>query len=258
MFTMMNNARLSVGLQGVAQMERARQAAIHYAAERKQGKSIEDKEGDSVAIHNHGDVQRMIMTLNSVTQAGRLMAYHAAHHMDQNQKDHVALLTPIVKSWCTDQAVHMTSLAIQIHGGMGYIEETGVAQFWRDARILPIYEGTNGIQAADLMGRKILKDKGHFAIEYLQSHADYPHKQKLIDMIMTLCNIDSPHAIHAASVPFLNAWGWMLGGLFLKNHAQNMSSDLNIQAQSNFYEKVLSAQINHELDQVQGLINYYR
>ncbi|MFN3699940.1 MAG: acyl-CoA dehydrogenase [Alphaproteobacteria bacterium] len=172
MFTMMNNARLSVGLQGVAISERAAQAAIAYAAERVQGKSFQS--GERVSINQHADVKRMILTMRALTQAGRALCYEAASALDlalagdQTAQLKVDLLTPIVKSWCTDIAQEVTYLAIQVHGGMGFIEETKVAQYYRDARILSIYEGTNGIQAADLAFRKILRDGGGYVTALLQ------------------------------------------------------------------------------------------
>lgn len=173
MFTMMNNARLSVGLQGVAIAERATQAAIAYAQERVQGAQIGEKGGAKVTIAHHPDVRRMILTMKALTLAGRALAYEAGQALDQARRgdktaqDKVNILTPIVKSWCTDNAVEVTSLGVQIHGGMGFIEETGAAQFYRDARILPIYEGTNGIQALDLVFRKMLLDKGEALEDYL-------------------------------------------------------------------------------------------
>lgn len=165
MFTMMNNARLSVGLQGVAIAEAAYQKALAYAQDRVQGKVLTG-EGDRVAIIHHPDVKRMILTMRVLIESARALTYQAALSSDQARagdsaaQARVDLLTPVVKSWCTDMAVNVTSMAVQVHGGMGFIEETGVAQFFRDARILPIYEGTNGIQAADLTFRKILRDKG--------------------------------------------------------------------------------------------------
>lgn len=168
MFTMMNNARQGVGLQGLAIAERAYQQALSYAKERKQGMKA-DKSGKA-AIIEHPDVLRMLMTMKSQIDAMRSFVYVAAVENDlshfatgDQQKDSIertALYTPIVKGWITEQAQEITSLAIQVHGGMGFIEETGVAQHARDARILPIYEGTNGIQAIDLIGRKLYSDKG--------------------------------------------------------------------------------------------------
>ncbi len=151
MFTMMNNARLSVGLQGVAMIERAGQAARGFAGQRMQGGKL---------IAEYPDVKRMLLTMQAYAQAGRIMAIEAAFALDDNDRERADLLTPVVKAWCTDRAVEAASLGIQVHGGMGYIEDTGAAQYLRDARILPIYEGTNGIQAADLVFRKVLKDDG--------------------------------------------------------------------------------------------------
>ncbi|MEP2618189.1 MAG: acyl-CoA dehydrogenase, partial [Marinomonas sp.] len=168
MFTMMNNARQGVGLQGLAIAERAYQQALSYAKERKQGMKA-DKSGKA-AIIEHPDVLRMLMMMKSQIDAMRSLIYVAAVENDlshfatgeqkQDSIEKTALYTPIVKGWITEQAQEITSLAIQVHGGMGFIEETGVAQHARDARILPIYEGTNGIQAIDLIGRKLSSDKG--------------------------------------------------------------------------------------------------
>lgn len=168
MFTMMNNARQGVGLQGLAIAERAYQQALEYAKERKQGMKA-DRSGKA-AIIEHPDVLRMLMTMKSQIDAMRSLVYYAAvendlSHLatdDQKAKSvaRTALFTPIVKGWITEQAQEVTSLAIQVHGGVGFIEETGVAQHARDARILPIYEGTNGIQAIDLIGRKLYVDQG--------------------------------------------------------------------------------------------------
>lgn len=168
MFTMMNNARLSVGLEGLAMTDRAFQQARDYAIERKQGKAIgaELPPGASSPIVDHADVRRMLMTMRANAEAMRCLMYAnaaaidmAASAEDPDERAHwdavTAVLTPISKGWGTDTGVEMTSLGIQVHGGMGYIEETGAAQHWRDIRIAPIYEGTNGIQAADLVFRKL-------------------------------------------------------------------------------------------------------
>ncbi|MEQ1708562.1 MAG: acyl-CoA dehydrogenase [Terricaulis sp.] len=151
MFTMMNAARLNVGLQGVAVAEAAYQKALSYARERKQGGGF---------IVEHPDVRRMLMTMKAKIQAGRALCYACAVAADSGDKAREDLLTPIVKSWCTDMGVEVASLGVQVHGGMGFVEEGGGAQFYRDARITPIYEGTNGIQALDLYGRKLLGDRG--------------------------------------------------------------------------------------------------
>ncbi len=170
MFTMMNNARLTVGLQGVSISERAYQQSCQYARERIQGIAPGEKQ-NSFIIH-HPDVRRMLMTMRSLTEAARALAYTACTEVDLAEADQLsdeqqarhkrrlALLTPLVKGWCTEIAQEVTSLGVQIHGGMGFIEETGIAQHFRDARILPIYEGTNGIQAMDLVGRKLAFDQG--------------------------------------------------------------------------------------------------
>jgi alkylation response protein AidB-like acyl-CoA dehydrogenase len=151
MFTMMNAARLNVGVQGVAIAEAAYQKALSYARERRQG---------GAAIIEHPDVKRMLMTMRAKIQAGRALCYACAVAADTGDKRREDLLTPLAKAWCTDLGVEAASLGVQIHGGMGYVEEGGAAQFYRDARIAPIYEGANGIQAIDLYGRKLLSDRG--------------------------------------------------------------------------------------------------
>jgi alkylation response protein AidB-like acyl-CoA dehydrogenase len=162
MFTMMNNARLNVGLQGVSIAERATQAAVAYATQRVQGA----REGRPAAIVDHPDVRRMLLRMKSLTQAGRALAYYTAGLTDRAAlgdsaaKARADLLTPLVKAYATDIGVEVASLGVQVHGGMGYVEETGAAQHYRDARISPIYEGTNGIQAADLVGRKLRLEGG--------------------------------------------------------------------------------------------------
>ena len=166
---MMNNARLEVGMQGVAISERAYQRALAFARERVQGIARGHTERSTI-IH-HPDVRRMLMQMRAITQAGRALAYYAsaqtdlAHHAEADEdrvalQKRVDLVIPIVKGWCTEMAQEATYLGVQVHGGMGFIEETGAAQYMRDARILTIYEGTTGIQALDLMGRKMLRDQG--------------------------------------------------------------------------------------------------
>jgi len=176
MFTMMNNARISVGLQGVSIAERAYQQARAYAHERVQGRPVEDGGG---AIIGHPDVRRMLLTMRAQTEAMRAVTYDLAAMLDISKRHteeswrayaerRVSLLTPVVKAWCTDVGVEVASLGVQVHGGMGYIEESGAAQHYRDARIAPIYEGTNGIQAIDLVTRKVLRDDGAAALEYIE------------------------------------------------------------------------------------------
>ncbi len=171
MFLMMNNARLTVGLEGLGIAERAYQQALAYARERRQGRAIGASGADSSPIVLHPDVRRMLMTMKATNEAMRALAYTVAAGLDRAKRERdaparaaaqafVDLMIPVLKGWCTDMGVEMTSLGVQIHGGMGYIEETGAAQHFRDARIAPIYEGTNGIQALDLVMRKLPREDG--------------------------------------------------------------------------------------------------
>lgn len=175
MFTMMNHARLGVGLEGVAVAERAYQHALEYAKTRVQGRAIGQRSGDRVTIIHHPDVRRMLMSMKSQIEAMRALAYLAAAELDKAKRHPdvtekrrsqalVDLLTPVVKAWCTEQCVEIASTGVQIHGGMGFVEETGAAQYLRDARITTIYEGTTGIQANDLVGRKVGVEKGATAL----------------------------------------------------------------------------------------------
>ncbi len=178
MFTMMNDARLGVGLQGPAIAERAYQQALAYAQERLQGRGPDTPPGEQAPIIEHADVRRMLLTMKANIEAVRALCSLNAHALDlahagpdeaarDEHRKLADLLTPLSKAWSTDIGVEMTSLAVQVHGGMGYVEETGVAQHYRDARIAPIYEGTNGIQALDLVGRKLPMDGGAFVKGFL-------------------------------------------------------------------------------------------
>jgi alkylation response protein AidB-like acyl-CoA dehydrogenase len=171
MFTMMNEARQKVGLQGLGIAECAYQAARDYARERVQGRPVGRRSGDRVTIIHHPDVRRMLLTMKSQIEAMRALGYvlsadadFAHKHPDAAQRRRrqarVDLLTPVLKGWCTELGVEIASLGIQVFGGMGYVEETGAAQYLRDARIATIYEGTTGIQAGDLVGRKLTMDNG--------------------------------------------------------------------------------------------------
>jgi alkylation response protein AidB-like acyl-CoA dehydrogenase len=184
MFTMMNHARLNVGLQGVAIADRALQQALWYAFDRVQGKTLIQSEHSPAPIAFHPDVRRMLSSMQCRTQAMRALAYEAAaqldiasHHPDPSiahqAQSRVDLLIPVVKGWCTEQSIDIASLGVQVHGGMGFIEDTGAAQFLRDVRVTTIYEGTNGIQAMDLVGRK-MADGGaaiHALIDALEHEA---------------------------------------------------------------------------------------
>jgi hypothetical protein len=166
MFTMMNNARLNVGLQGVQVAEAATQKAVAYALERVQSARAGGASRDPVRIVEHPDVRRMLLRMKAQTQAARALVYYASGQVDRAAAGDAAararleMVTPLAKAHGTDLGNEVASLGIQVHGGMGYVEETGAAQFFRDARITPIYEGTNGIQAADLVGRKLGLDNG--------------------------------------------------------------------------------------------------
>jgi alkylation response protein AidB-like acyl-CoA dehydrogenase len=178
MFTMMNNARLSVGLEGLALAERSHQQAVTFAKERKQGRAVGGPPGEQAEIIEHADVRRMLLTQKAYIEAMRGLMYLngtaidlAKHHPDEDvrqlHQEMADLFTPLSKGWGTDRGLDCTSLGIQVHGGMGYIEETGAAQHFRDARIPPIYEGTNGIQAMDLVGRKLPMRGGGVVADHL-------------------------------------------------------------------------------------------
>ena len=180
MFTMMNNARLGVGLEGVGVADRAYQQSLDHATERLQGRRPDTAPGERAAIIEHPDVRRMLLTQKAYVEAMRCLCYFnataldlAQHHPDSTERraaqELCDLLTPLTKAWCTDIANETTSMALQIHGGMGYVEETGAAQYCRDVRIAAIYEGTNGIQAIDLVGRKLPVRDGAVVAELLDS-----------------------------------------------------------------------------------------
>ncbi|MEQ1864165.1 MAG: acyl-CoA dehydrogenase C-terminal domain-containing protein [Micropepsaceae bacterium] len=180
MFTMMNSARLNVGMQGVAIAERSYQQALAFAKERRQGKpfGLQHEVLEMSPIIFHADVRRMLLTQKAMIEAGRAICLSNAVAIDEARhgetpairaaaKSREELLTPLSKGWCTDMGVEAASIGIQVHGGMGFIEETGAAQHYRDARILPIYEGTNGIQAIDLLGRKLSLEGGEVVRRFL-------------------------------------------------------------------------------------------
>ena len=192
MFTMMNNARLTVGLQGVSVSERAYQQALSFCNERVQG--VAPGFNEPGPIIRHPDVKRMLANMKSITQAARALTYAACAEVDyslsslptealQEHERRLGLLTPIVKGWCTETAQEVASVSLQCHGGMGYVEETGIAQILRDARILPIYEGTNGIQAMDLVGRKIISDGGLGAKELIKEMQSLGTNPSLAELV---------------------------------------------------------------------------
>jgi alkylation response protein AidB-like acyl-CoA dehydrogenase len=227
MFTMMNNARLNVGLQGVQVAEAATQAAVGYALERVQSARAGTASKESVKIVEHPDVRRMLLRMKAQTQAARALVYYAAAQVDRaalgeaGAQDRLEILTPLAKAHGTDLGNEVASLGIQVHGGMGYIEETGAAQFFRDARITPIYEGTNGIQAADLVGRKLsMANGGVFAqlITDMRAEAQDAGLIALIDACdeigRGMAGLDADDKL-AASYPFLTmlsvaTCGWLM------------------------------------------------
>ncbi len=192
MFTMMNQARHAVGVEGYGIAERAYQKALSYARDRKQGKTLLGKDADDQGIINHPDVRRILMTMRSTTEAMRGLGLECAaafdkakRHPDEATRERMQrrgeLLTPLVKGWSTEMGVELCSLGVQVHGGMGFIEETGAAQFLRDARITPIYEGTTAIQANDLIGRKTARDGGKGMSELLADMNDVLAQLKQAD-----------------------------------------------------------------------------
>ncbi|MFC7473503.1 acyl-CoA dehydrogenase family protein [Dankookia sp. GCM10030260] len=224
MFAMMNAARLGVGVEGVAQGARALALAEPYAAQRIQG---------GQPIDRHPDVARMLAEMRAITLAGRLLALEAGAALDRHRllgdaeaETRVALLTPIVKAWCTDRGVDVASLGIQVHGGMGFVEDTGAAQVLRDARIAPIYEGTNGIQAMDLVGRKLFRDGGaHMRGLLAEVAAADPRLAPAVTAMTRATDwmldrgMRDANAAQASAAAYLDAAGWTLGGWMLARAA---------------------------------------
>ena len=269
MFTMMNCARLEVGIEGIGLAERAYQRALTFAKERVQGKDVSVRGGERVAIIQHPDVRRMLMSMRAQTQAMRAIAVLASssldisdRHPDRNERlKHQSLVdfvTPIVKGWSTEQALEVTSLGVQVHGGMGFIEETGAAQHFRDARITTIYEGTTGIQANDLMGRKVAAENGMTAKALIaEMRAFDAHLARVThpaiaairgalaegvgalaastDWVLETYGPDVRSAVSGA-VPYLKLWGTVLGGYQLAKSALIAKQQLDAGSlESDFY-----------------------
>jgi alkylation response protein AidB-like acyl-CoA dehydrogenase len=265
MFTMMNSARLNVGLQGVAIAERAYQQARDFARQRIQGQPIGAPKSASTAalpIIHHPDVRRMLLAMKAQTEAMRGLAYVTAGAIDRARHEpdaaareaaqrRVDLLIPVVKAWSTDLGVEIASTGVQVHGGMGYIEETGAVQHLRDSRINPIYEGTNGIQANDLLGRKLMRDKGAAARDFIaELHALDPVlaaqpgaafaaiRSYLTPAIAALEEATGwivenwqtdPAATIAGAVPYLKLFGTVAGGAVMARAALAGQSRLDRQ-----------------------------
>ncbi|SEL12662.1 Acyl-CoA dehydrogenase [Sphingomonas palmae] len=243
MFTMMNNARLNVGLQGVQVAEAATQKAVEYAKERVQGA----RAGAQSAIIEHPDVRRMLMRMKAQTMAARALVYYACGQVDRAgmgdaaAKDRLEITTPLAKAHATDLGNEIASIGVQVHGGMGFVEETGAAQFFRDARITPIYEGTNGIQAADLVGRKLsLSNGAAFAslIADMRAEAEHPRLTALVDACEAigrrLQTADADDR-QAASYPFLTMLSVATCGWLLERQARDAGADAVKQASVAFY-----------------------
>jgi alkylation response protein AidB-like acyl-CoA dehydrogenase len=244
MFTMMNHARLQVGVQGISISDRAYQQAIWYAHDRVQGR-VPGFGEETRPIADHPDVRRMLASMKGRIEAMRALAYEAAAYLDlaagsedpvqaKFAQARVDFLIPVVKAWCTEQSIEISSLGLQVHGGMGYVEETGAAQHFRDSRITTIYEGTTAIQANDFLGRKLVKDKGaelgrlvheiEQTAQFLRS-ADHSGCKRLGDILARATKVwadaaqasltgysSSPAASFFGSVPLLMLSGYVLGG----------------------------------------------
>jgi alkylation response protein AidB-like acyl-CoA dehydrogenase len=255
MFTMMNRARLAVGLQGVGIAESATQKALAYARERRQGRTAAIDPSQSAAIVAHPDVKRMLLTMRALTQAARAVCYATALAIDRSEREsdeakrkaahaQASLLTPVAKAFSTDIANDVTSLGIQVHGGMGYIEETGAAQLFRDARIAAIYEGTNGIQAVDLVTRKLPLGDGAVVKSHLDDMRSVVNALdadndpgfgwaavRLEDAVDSLTRATTwvigqlckqPEAALAGATPYLRLFGVATGGCLLAKQALSM------------------------------------
>jgi len=273
MFIMMNAARFSVGVQGYAIADRAYQHALEYAKERVQSRDVASRSHAAVRIIEHPDVRRMLMTMKAQVEAMRALSYVAAAALDlanrhpdaavrKEQKAFVELMIPVVKGWCTETAQEVTSTAVQVFGGMGYIEETGIAQQYRDVRITTIYEGTTGIQALDLVGRKLIRDMGATATAVIAQMRSFVQEIDALEDadIKIICGAlrDGIDALaetsqwlgmnamgdlrkaFACSVPYLRLWGTVAGGWQMARGAQIalQKSDAN-DAESEFYRAKL-------------------
>ena len=274
MFIMMNAARFAVGMQGVAVADRAYQKALAYAKERVQSRPVDGSAKQAVTIAHHPDVRRMLGTMRALTEGARALGYVAAAHSDiahrhadeQVRAEHQAIyeyLVPIVKGWSTEISLDVTSLGVQVHGGMGFIEETGAAQYYRDARILPIYEGTTAIQANDLVGRKTLRDGGavaHSLLREIDKTVDALNAQQdgafrsiatqleagrralgaVVEFVVAQGKRD-PNAVFAGSVPYLKLAGVVLAGWQMARAAL-VAQDKRAEDPSFYGAKILTAQ----------------
>jgi len=284
MFIMMNAARFGVGLEGVAIAERAFQRALAFSKERLQGRDLAAG-GSTVPIIRHPDVRRMLMLMKSQTEAMRALAYVVAAALDfasrsadermrKQSQAFVDLMIPIVKGWSTETGIEIASLGVQVHGGMGFVEETGAAQYLRDARITTIYEGTTGIQAMDLVGRKIARDGGATAKAWLGELRSFDAElarsgntdiqslraqlaagaQAFGDCVQFIVAEKNPLSAFAGAVPFLKLAGIVAGGWQMARAA--LAAEKNLSKDKSFYEaKIATARFygDHVLVQAPGL-----
>ncbi len=274
MFVMMNAARLAVGMQGVAVAESATQQALRYAKDRTQGRASQTKAPGMSPIIAHPDVRRMLLAMKAQTQAARMICFATAHAHDLAKsasdaatrmaaEHRTALLTPIAKAYATDVGVEVASLGVQVHGGMGYVEETGAAQYLRDARILPIYEGTNGIQAIDLVTRKLPLDNGktvaNYVLELARISGDVRASNRpelgltgprLTDAIRSLQAATewmaraletAPEAALAGATPYLRLFALTAGAAYLaKGALRSANGDPSVSIARFFAENILT------------------
>jgi alkylation response protein AidB-like acyl-CoA dehydrogenase len=279
MFTMMNNARLAVGLEGVAIAERATQRAANFARERVQSRDIAGTDAKPVTIIHHPDVRRMLLTMKGLTEATRALAYLAAASIDlakrhpdpetrQRRQALVDLLIPVVKGWSTEVGSEVAAIGVQVHGGMGFIEETGAAQYMRDAKIAEIYEGTNGIQANDLIGRKLTRDGGATAKAFIgrmkgidgrlaEAGPEFATLRAALaegvsaldsatDWILNAQKGD-PRDAAAGAMPFMRLWGTVAGGWMLAEGALAAKSELGTGGDDDFLKaKIVTARFYGE------------
>jgi alkylation response protein AidB-like acyl-CoA dehydrogenase len=293
MFIMMNSARFAVGVQGIAIAERATQKAVQFAKDRVQSRPVDGSLPSSGPIIHHPDVKRMLMTMRAYTEGCRAMAtvaaaaYDASHHhpdaeVRQQNLAFYEFLVPLIKGFSTEMSQDVTSLGVQVHGGMGYIEETGAAQYFRDARILTIYEGTTAIQANDLVGRKTARDGGQTAkaiaaqIEITESELHqqgganalavakrlYAARLALLDVIDFVASHSktSPNAVFAGSVPYLMLAGkvmagWQMARALLVAEQALATGDMGIFSADFMRAKITTARFyaDHLLTQAPGL-----
>ncbi|HHW76342.1 MAG TPA: acyl-CoA dehydrogenase [Xanthomonadaceae bacterium] len=292
MFIMMNEARFKVGLQGLAIGERAYQAAREYAKDRVQGRPVGVKSGDRVTIIHHPDVRRMLLTMKAQNEAMRALTYTVAAHMDlaRHHPDaatraihqaRVDLLIPVAKGWCTEIGIEIASLGVQVHGGMGFVEETGACQHLRDSRITTIYEGTTGIQAADLAGRKLNMDRGaamraliadieatvaelgHVAGDDLATIRDHLRdgSRALAEATDWMLGARDADSVMAVSVDYLMLAGYVCGGWQLARAARVAQAKLTTGQDPVFHEaKLITARFyaEHVLPRAGALLRSVR